>query len=176
MVAAAPTPTADELASLAAEAGAALPLGPIVVEPAPTDAVPAETAPPKPQHTRRRRLRGWGLKLVTTLVSFALFVGGIAFGMNVYNRVQPPPPLIGDPSTGGVATVLDVRYSPAYSATVNMGTNQLLLASGSVGFSNVLLQHSGLGTSVLTSPAAVIAGVLNLGPVQRTITANASPG
>jgi len=109
IVAAAPTPTAEELASLAAEAGAALPSVGVVTVPAATDVAPVETQPAKPKHTRRRRLRGWVLKLATTLVAFALFVGGLMFGMTVFQRVQPPPPLIGDPSTGGIPTPAVVK-------------------------------------------------------------------
>jgi hypothetical protein len=104
IAAAAPTPTAEELTALAPAAETALPLGGVTTGVPVTPPSPDVAAPTASKPSRRRRLRGWTLKLVTSLFSLAFFVVGVTFGSTVYQRVQPPPPVIGDPSTGGVET------------------------------------------------------------------------
>jgi hypothetical protein len=53
---------------------------------------------------RRARIGGILIRLGAALLTFALFVGGLAMGFAAFTRVQPAAPLIGDVSTGGVAT------------------------------------------------------------------------
>lgn len=105
IAATAPIPTADELAAMAAAVEVAAPL-PGVGDPDTTfdDAMAAAAEPAKPVHTRRRRIRGWMFRLVTSLFALALFVGGVAIGATAYQRIQPPPPVVGDPSTSSVQT------------------------------------------------------------------------
>ena len=105
MAASATAPSAEELAALAAAVEIAEPLpGVGIVDTSTDDVASAPTGPMKPARAGRRRLGGWLLKLVTSLFALTLFVGGVALGVSTYQRTQLPPPVVGDPSTGGVPT------------------------------------------------------------------------
>ena len=97
--------TADELAAMAAAVEAARPLA----RPLEPGADGAETAtpdgaPPVATGVRRARVGGILLRLGAALLTFGLFVGGLAMDVSVYQRTQSPPPAVGDVSTGGIAT------------------------------------------------------------------------
>jgi hypothetical protein len=105
IAATAPVPTTEELAAMAAAVEVAAPLpGVGDTDTSYDDAMAAPAEPAKPVHARRRRIRGWMFRLVTSLFALALFIGGVAIGVNTYQRIQPPPPVVGDPSTGGIPT------------------------------------------------------------------------
>ena len=105
MAASATAPTAEELAALAAAVEVAEPLpGVGIIDTSPDDLEAIPAGPLKPARTHRRRLRGWLLKLATSLFALALFAGGMALGVMTYQRTQPPAQVVGDPSTGGVPT------------------------------------------------------------------------
>lgn len=105
LAASATAPTAEELAALAAAVEVAEPLpGVGIIDTSPDDLEPIPAGPLKPARTRRRRLRGWLSKLATSMFALALFAGGMALGVMTYQRTQPPPQVVGDPSTGGVPT------------------------------------------------------------------------
>ena len=105
IAASAPTPTAEELAALAAAVEVAEPLpGVGLTDTSMDDVAAAPAGPLQPARAHRRRLGGWLWRLVTSLFALALFAGGVALGVSAYQRVQPPPPVVGDPSTGGVPT------------------------------------------------------------------------
>jgi hypothetical protein len=105
IAASAPVPTAEELAALAAAVEIAVPLpGVGDMDTSNDDLAPVPTGPTAPVHARRRLIRGWTFRLVTSLFALGLFVFGMAMGVNAFNRMQPPPPVVGDPSTGGVPT------------------------------------------------------------------------
>jgi len=103
----APVPTAEELASLAAATAVAVPHSaipaPVLTDEDAAEAVTTEAAK-KARPGRRAHVLRWGARLLTFAITIALFVGGVALGSALFERTQPPPPVVGDPSTGGVPT------------------------------------------------------------------------
>jgi hypothetical protein len=106
MAASAPVPTADEIAGLAAATAAATPLPGLHAsgdaDESTEESRAAEEAAGK-KTRRRRRIRAWILQLAVVAFAIALFVGGLALGGAVYQRVQPPPTQVGETATGGIA-------------------------------------------------------------------------
>ncbi len=123
LAASAPPPSSDEIASLAAAAATALPLsGAHGKAPWDTADDPEGTAAAAPLVTRpgrRIRIKSWAVRLATFAFTVALFAGGVALGGLAFDRSQPPPPNVGDPSTGGVATPAVVRELTDALATNN---------------------------------------------------------
>ena len=122
LAASAPVPSADELAGMAAAAAAAVPLaghGAHLPDAAddPEGSVATASAVDRPR--RRARIRSWAVRLATLLIALALFAGGLALGALAFDRSQPPPPNVGDPSTGGVAAPAVVRELADALATNN---------------------------------------------------------
>ena len=107
LAASAPVPSSDEMASMAAAAATALPLagthGAQLPDAMGDEHVSVATAPAVPHRARRLRIKSWGIRLATLLVTLALFAGGLALGALAFDRSQPPAPTVGDLSTGGVA-------------------------------------------------------------------------
>ncbi len=122
LAASAPVPSADEIATLAAATAAALPpAGHGTMFPGAVDdpGGGVATAPAAEGPRRRTRIRSWGIRLATLLVTLALFAGGLALGAAAFQRSQPPPPNVGDPSTGGVTAPAVVKELTDALATNN---------------------------------------------------------
>ena len=121
LAASAPTPSSDEIASLAAATATALPLsGAHGKAPWETTVDPEGTAATRSRRRSRRiRIRSWVVRLATFGLTVALFAGGVALGGLAFDRSQPPPPAVGDPSTGGVAAPAVVRELTDALATNN---------------------------------------------------------
>ncbi len=119
----APTPSSDEIASLAAAAATALPLsgahGKAPWETANDPEGTAATAALGTRPSRRIRIKSWVVRLATFGLTVALFAGGVALGGLAFDRSQPPPTAVGDPSTGGVAAPAVVRELTDALATNN---------------------------------------------------------
>jgi hypothetical protein len=101
-VAAAPAPTADELAALVAAAEAAVPIG--TVDPI-GDSAEEQAAADAAGAKHKRHRFGIGviiLRLASLAFTLLLLAGGAAIGAAVFQRTQPPPILVGDVSTGGI--------------------------------------------------------------------------
>jgi hypothetical protein len=123
LAASAPVPSADEMASMAAATAMALPLsgahGAPLSDPTNDLEGSAATAPAVPRRSRRLRIKSWAIRLATLVFTLALFAGGLALGALAFDRSQPPPPNVGDPSTGGVAAPAVVRELADALATNN---------------------------------------------------------
>lgn len=95
--------------------GHALPADGVPAVPTPPEdaAAPEPTTPSAPEATpgaaapvRSRRMVLVVLlrRLIGFALSVALLVGGVALGYQAFLSAQPPPPVVGDPATEGVAT------------------------------------------------------------------------
>ena len=96
LAASAPIPSSDEIASMAAAAATALPLagthGAQLPDAMGDEHASVATAPAVPHRARRMRIKSWGIRLATLLVTLALFAGGLALGALAFDRSQPPAP------------------------------------------------------------------------------------
>jgi hypothetical protein len=123
LAASAPVPSSDEMASMAAAAATALPLagthGAQLPDAMGDEHASVATAPAVPHRARRLRIKSWGIRLGTLLITLALFAGGLALGALAFDRSQPPAPTVGDPSTGGVSAPAIVRELADALATNN---------------------------------------------------------
>jgi len=121
--AAAPTPSADEIAALATAAATAVPFsGTHGARPSDVTSGSdgsAATASAIPRPSRRTRFRGLLTRIATLVLSAAFLGAGIALGVMAFDRTQPPPPAVGDASTGGVAAPPVVKELADALATNN---------------------------------------------------------
>jgi hypothetical protein len=114
-------PSPEEIAQLAADARAAVPLsmpfGPGGTEE--TDGAPASAADTPSRRTRRVLLKNIVFRFATLILTIAMLGAGVAAGYAVFLRVQPPPPVVGDIATAGVAAPAVVKELADALATNN---------------------------------------------------------
>lgn len=102
-----PETTAPDEAAVPGDATA--PAEPATDVSAVSDVPPASAAVAKPSSQRRAAIRRGLFRLASFALLSALFIGGIAGGVAVFHRLQPPPPVVGDVTTNGVGTPTAVQ-------------------------------------------------------------------